>query len=167
MYITHGQLAERPGARELAQVATPAHESVVGDELMDATLKGNDRSAWTADEIAVADVVLARIDSAVADASALIDGFLDRRDYLPLVVVPDIVRTWCRAITRYLLNEDQLDADDKDRVVRDYKDALKLLQLTADNKFSLGVDDTTVSTGVGEPIFTKGSTIVRDALADY
>ena len=87
-YISHVQLAERPGARELAEVATATHEHIVAAELMEATLQGGDRSAWSADEIAVADDALQRIDDAVSDAQATIDGFLGKRGYLPLNPVP-------------------------------------------------------------------------------
>lgn len=140
-YITHAQLAERPGARELAEVATPAHLRMVPYELMAAALTGSDRSAWTAEENERADAALERIDDAIKDAQAMIDGFLALRGYLPLDPVPGIVTAWCRAITRYKLHQHRLSTDDKDPIVRDYRDAMKLLQLTADGKFSLGAND--------------------------
>lgn len=167
-YVTHQQLAERPGARELAQVATAQHERVVADELMEATLLDQDRSTWPADEVAVADDALQRIDDAIQDAQAQIDGFLARRGYLPLDPVPRIVSNWARSITRYLLHKDRLSSDDgSDPIVRDYRDALKLLQLTADGKFSLGADDSQASPGVGSPYVTTGRTTFRDNLGDY
>lgn len=140
MYITPAQLLDRPGIRELVEVATPEQDSLVDYDLMEATLTGTDRSAFSAEEIAVADEALQRIDAAVVDAQSLIDGFLGQRGYLPLDPVPGIVTTWARAITRYKLHQHRI-SDDKDPIVRDYKDAMKLLQLTADGKFSLGVDD--------------------------
>lgn len=167
MYITHAQLAERPGSRELAEVATPEQERIVDTALMRATLTGADRSNWPADEIAVADAALARINDATGDAVSVIDGFLGRRGYLPLAIVPGIVTTWCRAITRYFLHQHRLNADDKDPITRDYKDALRLLQLTAEGKFSLGIDDPVVTPGGGSPEFTQGQTVFRDALRDY
>lgn len=140
-YITHAQLAERPGARELAEVATPGHLRMVPYELMEAALTGGDRSSWTADENERADAALERIDDAARDAQAVIDGFLARRGYLPLNPVPDIVTVWCRAIVRYYLHQHRLSTESNDPIVRDYRDAMKLLQLTADGKFSLGADD--------------------------
>ena len=167
-YVTHQQLAERPGARELAQVATAQHERVVAAELMEATLQDQDRSTWPADEVAVADDALQRIDDAISDAQAQIDGFLARRGYLPLDPVPRVVSNWARAITRYLLHKDRLSSDDgSDPIVRDYRDALKLLQLTADGKFSLGADDSQASQGAGSPEFRTGMTTFRDNLGDY
>lgn len=167
MYITHAQLAERPGSLELSEVATPEQERAVDPALMRATLLAADRSSWPAPEVAVADAALARINDAIADAVALIDGFLGRRGYLPLVTVPGIVSSWCRAITRYFLHQHRLNADDKDPITRDYKDALRLLQLTAEGKFSLGLEDSVITKGAGMPEFTQGSTTFRDAIKDY
>lgn len=168
MYVTHEQLAERPGSRELAEVATAQHERVVAAELMEATLLGEDRSAWPPEDVAVADDALLRIDDAIADAQAAIDGFLSQRGYLPLDPIPRIVSNWARAITRYYLHKDRLSRDDgSDPIVRDYRDALKLLQLTADGKFSLGVDDTRAPEGAGSPAVSPGCTVFRDNLGDY
>lgn len=142
MYISHTQLAERPGARELAQVATAEHEGQVSYELMEATLLGEDRSSWPPEEIAVADDALQRIDDAVKDASALIDGYLAKRGYpVPLNPVPDLLVTWARWITRYLLHQDRISDERSDPIVRDYRDALKFLQQVANGQFSLGAND--------------------------
>ncbi|SIQ30877.1 gp436 family protein [Marinobacterium stanieri] len=146
-YITHEQLAKRPGVRELAQVATPEHESIVDSELMEATLTGADRSAWSIEDIEVADEALSAIEDAMVDAKSVIDGFLSRRGYLPLTSVPPIVNTWARVIVRYMLHKDRIGDSKDDPIVRDYQDAMKLLQLTADGKFSLGADDPTQSNG--------------------
>lgn len=140
-YITHAQLAERPGARELSEVATAQHERMVPYELMEAALTGGDTSSWSAEEIARAEDAIQRIDDAVADADAVIDGYLAKRGYLPLVPVPPMVSVWCRAIARYYLHQHLLGSEDKHPIIRDYKDALRFLQLTADGKFSLGADD--------------------------
>ena len=50
-YITPAELAERPGARELAQIASAEHQAVVEAALMDATLRGTDRSGEVADRL--------------------------------------------------------------------------------------------------------------------
>lgn len=166
-YISHAELADRPGARELAEQATPQHLKFVDFELMEATLLGEDRSAWSPEEIAVADEALSRIDQAVADAEALINGFLAKRGYVPLETVPGIVANWTRVIARYYLHKDRVGTDDKDPVLRDYRDALKLLQLTADGKFSLGFDDPVKASGADAPSFIKGKSVFRDNLEDY
>jgi phage gp36-like protein len=141
-YITPTDLAERPGARELAQVASAAHLAMVPSELMEATLRGGDRSAWTADQVTAADDALQRIEDAVRQAESLIDGYLARRGYgLPLSPVPELVTGWARDIARYLLHKDRQGREDNDPIVRAYRDALKFLELTATGKFSLGAAD--------------------------
>ena len=141
-YITLDDLAERPGARELAQVATKEGVRAVGADLMEATLRGADRSAWPADQVAVADDALQRIQDAVTEAESLIDGYLAKRSYpLPLSPVPKLVTGWTRDIARYLLHKDRGGKEDNDPIVRNYKDAVKFLGLVAEGKFSLGAED--------------------------
>ncbi|MNF90718.1 hypothetical protein D3C84_732960 [compost metagenome] len=150
-YITAAALAERPGSRELAQVATAEHLRMVPFELMEATLRGADRSSWTNDQVAAADDALQRIEDAVVQAESLIDGFLAKRGYpLPLTAVPGMVTGWTRDIARYLLHKDRGGKDDTDPIVRAYKDAMKFLEMTATGKFSLGAED---------PVATDPSTI--------
>ena len=141
MYVTPEQLAERPGAREMAQVATREREVVVPDALMDATLRGTDRSGWTAAQVETADDALARILEAITAAQGVIDGFLARSRPLPLPKVPGVVTVWARSIVRYQLHGHRISSDADDPIVRDYKDAIKFLQLTAAGQFSLGLDD--------------------------
>ncbi|MFC5525216.1 gp436 family protein [Rhodanobacter ginsengisoli] len=169
MYITPAQLAERPGARELAQVATRERDAIVVDDLMDATLRGTDRAAWTADQVAIADDALARINEAIDGAAGVIDGFLARRYPLPLAVVSPIVVEWSRSITRYLLHKDRISSDKDDPILRDYRDAQKMLQLTADGKFSLGADDPVLAdTEAADVQFTgDGRVFRRDPAGRY
>ena len=160
-YITATDLAERPGARELSQVATAAHLKPVAWELMEATLRGGDRSTWAADQVAAADDALRRIEDAVAQAESLIDGYLARRGYgLPLSPVPDLVTGWARDIARYLLHKDRGGKEDTDPVVRNYKDALKFLEQIAAGKFSLGVEDpSSQGNGLGEVRIDPGKKV--------
>jgi phage gp36-like protein len=149
-YVTHLQLAERPGARELAQVASADHKALVDYGLMDVALRGEDQGAWSADEQAAAAAAIARIDEAVLEADSTIDGFLARRGYtLPLAPVPPVVAGWSRAIARYLLHKGRQSLEQNDPIVRDYRDALRLLQLVVDGKFSLGADDPVATGGAG------------------
>lgn len=163
-YITPSDLAERPGPKELAQVASSEFRPVVDFELLDVTLRGGDRSRWSPEAQADADAAMARINDAVAEADALIDGFLAKRGYtLPLAPVPKLVTGWSRAIARYLLHKSRISLESNDPIVRDYRDALKLLQLTADGKFSLGADDVVATGGSStdvrfsypEPVFGR------------
>lgn len=159
-YVTLLQLAESPGALELAQVASSTHGAVVDAELMERTLRGEDRSAYTADEIAAADEARARIEQLVLDADGLIDGFLGKRYKLPLPTAPRILVTWARAIVRYKLHPDRQGDDRTDPVVRDYRDTLKLLHQVATGLFSLGVDDPEQSpVAAGEVRFEDGAKV--------
>jgi phage gp36-like protein len=79
-----------------------------------------------------------------------------------------LVTVWSRQITRYNLHKDRRSLDSDDTVVRDYRDAMKLLQQVADGKLALGEDDELASSGTGgAPLISKGCTPVRDALPDY
>ena len=141
-YITHADLAESPGALELAEVASDEHRAPVRAELLNAVLRGHDTSAWPAEDVAAAQSAVQRIDAAVADAAAMIDGYLAKRGYaLPLAPVPGLVTAWCRGIARYLLHKNRTALESKDPIARGYTDALRLLQQTADGKFSLGGQD--------------------------
>lgn len=141
-YITRADLADSPGALELSQVASDEHRPQVLAELLDAWLRGADVSAWPPEEIAAAERAAARIDTAVRDAGSLIDGYLAKRGYaLPLFPVPPLVSVWARAIARFLLHKDRTQLESKDPIARGYTDAVRLLQQTADGKFSLGIAD--------------------------
>jgi phage gp36-like protein len=159
MYVTLLQLAERPGPTELAERASPMRGAIVDADLLDALLRGNDTSAWPPDQVAVASETVARINDAIDDADGLIDGFLGKRGYtLPLTPVPGVVATWARAIVRYNLAKDRISDPKTDPLVRDYQDAMKLLQLTATGQFSLGIGDTVTEPGVGMPQTTRDTT---------
>lgn len=154
-YITPLELAERPGAQELSQVASSDGQPLVDVALMDATLRGTDRSAWTPDQVAGADAALVRIQDAVTDAGALIDAHLAQGGYaLPLVLPPisagrTMLTAWARAISRYVLNRNRVSEESKDPVVRDYRDALRLLGQVAQGKLKLGAEDPSTSAGAG------------------
>lgn len=142
MYLAHADLIERPGARELAQVASNEHEQMVPHELMELTLLAANRDGWSDDEIARADNALARIDDAVTRASEMIDGFLVRRYTVPLPEpVPGLVKEWCRQIARFFLHQHLSGDETSNPVYRGYREAVKMLQQAADGKLFLGSDD--------------------------
>lgn len=169
MYVTLAQLADRPGATELSQVATPLRYAAVDPALLDALLRGEPVSSWPVDQVQIGTEALDVIVSAVNDAQAVIDGFLARRGYeLPLTTSFGIVTGWARAIARYLLHKDRLSAEATDPIVRDYRDALKFLQLVADGKFSLGPDDPVAPAGGGSPQVSAPPRVFSpDTLKDF
>ena len=159
-YVTLTQLAELPGALELSQVAGGRDERPVATELMDATLRGGDRSAFPPSEVSKADAALDRTQEAIRQADAIIDGYLARRYRLPLAKPERLLAVWSRSITRYLLHPDRQTDERTDPIVRDYRDAMRLLQQTADGKFHLGIDDPTTSDGsAGEFIIHAGNKV--------
>lgn len=169
MYITTAQLADRPGATEIAQVATPEREAVVDAELMDATLRGLDRSGWSAALVAIADEALAVVNTAITDAGSLIDGYLAKRYTLPFAGPMNLLTVWARSIARYLLHKDRRTLENDDPIVRDYRDATKSLQLVADGKLSLGATDPSLSTSAdGSVQFESDGTVFgRDQMNYY
>lgn len=173
MYCTTVQLADARLARELAQVATPDRYTIVADDLMDASLRGSDRSSFDPADVAIADQAMAIIDEALTSADSVIDGYLAMRKptayTLPLSPVPGIVTVWARQIARYLLHKDRIGTDDKsDPIVRDYRDALSFLGLVRDGKFALGVDDPLPAPSAGAPQSAGPDRVFdSDTLADY
>lgn len=143
-YVTHQQLERIPGAKELARVAGDMHRPAIDPLLMSLTLRGEDRSAYAPEAIADADGALSRIDTAIAEADSLIDGYVGRRYQLPLALTPNAVTTLSglsRAITRYKLHTGRISDEKTDPIARDYQDALRTLREIGEGKFSLGIDD--------------------------
>lgn len=173
MYCTPAQLADDKLTRELAQLCTPDRYPVVSDDLMEATLRGEDRGDFDSDLVVIADLALAHVSKALTDANGVIDGYLSLRKPaaypLPLDPVPGIVTVWARQIARYLLSKDRINTtESNDPVVRDYKDAIRFLELTRDGKFSLGVDDPLPPSSGGEPEYCAPDRVFsHDTLRDY
>lgn len=142
MYVSLVQLAELPGARELGQVASTEHTAVVDPELMDRTLRGGDRTAWPADEVALADQAKRRIETAIAETDALINGYVARRVSLPLSGDAEVILVQiARAIVRYELHKHLLAAEKDHPIVRDHANAQLRLREIRDGKLTLGNDD--------------------------
>ncbi|XAI95402.1 hypothetical protein [Leptolyngbya phage Lsp-JY19] len=173
MYCTPVQLADAKLVRELAQCATPERYPVVADDLFEATLRGEDRSSFDPADVLIADEALAHVVNALNDATGVIDGYLSLRKPvaygLPLSPVPGIVVTWARWIARYLLNQDRVGTQEQtDPVVRDYKQAIRFLELTRDGKFSLGVDDPLPPASSGAPAVSAPERVfTHETLRDF
>lgn len=167
-YVSLIQLAEVPGALELAQVASDEHQAIVDAELMDLTLRGGDRSAYDAGQIAAADVAKARIEQVVSETDQQIDGYLRFRHALPLVTVPPLLAVWARSIVRYRLHKNLQGDDRSNPVVRDYRDALRFLAEVRDGKFSLGLaDPTVVADGLDARFESPSKVFGRDQLSKF
>lgn len=167
-YITHADLADSPGALELSQVASDDHRPPVRAELLDAVLRGGDLTDWPAEDVEAAQRAVGRIDSAVRDAGSMIDGYLAKRGYvLPLNPVHPLVATWCRGIARYMLHKNRTTLESKDPIARGYNDAQRLLQQTADGKFSLGAQDTVANDKTDAMFLHSPKVFGRDQLRGF
>ena len=173
MWCAPARLADAKLTHELAQLSTPERYAIVSDDLMEATLRGVDRSAFDPADVVIADEALAIVNQALLDADSLIDGYLVMRKPTPYVVplnpVPGIVSTWAAWIARYLLHKDRVSTDEKtDPVVRNYRDALKFLALVRDGQFSLGADDPLPPKSSGAPQFEAAERqFTMQTLRDY
>lgn len=156
MYITLEQLSEIPGATELAQVASSEHRAALVDSsLMELTLRAGNRSAYSADEIAAANEAKDRIDEAVTTGTETVDAYLARRVSIPRDPVPGILVRICRAVVRYDLHKQLIGSDRDNPIVRDYREAIRMLEQLRDGKITLGADDpiSASETSLGEVRF--------------
>lgn len=141
-YITLLNLAERPGLVELSQSVAQDGEIPCDSKLLETIINNQDTSAWPFDDVTNANVAILRINEAIDDAHAEIEGFLRQRGHkLPLVKIPRLLTDWARVMVRYKLHRNRVSDEKSDPIVRDYKQVLGFLKLVADGKYSLGIDD--------------------------
>ena len=167
-YVTPAQLAESPGAQELAQSASTTHEAIVDSELMDLTLRALSRDGYTPTQIAQADEALARIVAVVAECDAVIDAHIARRVALPLLAVPPVLTSIARALVRYQLQPNRV-GDNTDPIIRGYAEMMKLLRDVRDGAVTLGVaDPASASAPVLDVRIDPGSKVFgRDSLRNF
>lgn len=108
-----------------------------------------------------ADPPIGAIDAAVlaarlADADALIDGYLAGRYSLPLASTPAILTQYACDVARYLLYGNKMPEDVRDR----YEDALRFLGRVADGRIGLGV---TPAPAAGGPAHAAGARVFDTA----
>ena len=138
-YITPTQLADGPDMlNELSELFG------VEPALLKAAIAGEDISDWPEGEPLVAVDALATIGQRILQAGGEIDARLGRRGY-PLPQDPvqfPILTVWARAIARYHLHPQREGTQETTgRIERDYRDAIRALDLVADGKLSLGAGD--------------------------
>ena len=75
------------------------------------------------------------VDRALADADAVIDGYIGGRYVLPLTDVPPLLPDIARSIAIWKLHTFKPD----DKITEDYKDALRTLRDISDGKITLAV----------------------------
>lgn len=139
MYVTPAQLIDgSQAAQELAELYE------IDPALLVATIEATDRTAWTIEDIAAADDALESIVRYTLQAGGEIDARLAQRGY-PLPQDPvqfPVLAVWGRAIARYHLHRKRdLKAEETGRIERDYRDAIRSLDLVASGKLALGAGD--------------------------
>lgn len=75
------------------------------------------------------------VDRALADADAMVDGYVGGRYVLPLAEVPPLIADIARTIAIWKLHTYKPD----DKITEDYKDALRILRDISDGKITLNV----------------------------
>jgi phage gp36-like protein len=162
VYLTPVQLLERVSPKELSELATPEDRPVIDPALLRAAIRGESLAAWGAQEIAVANEALARIDRALTDVAALIDGYLAARYSLPLATVPAVLRRIATDCARYYLMDQRATEEVRTR----YQAQLRLLAAIRDGDFTLGADDP--APAAGEPaVRAPGRVMTADRLEQY
>lgn len=177
MYCTPEQLADANLAEELAQVCTPLGLPQISAALMEATLRGTDRTGTSSEDLASADAALRTIETALNNAGSFIDGYLRSRTRngapapytVPLHPVPDQVQVWALWIGRYLVHKNLNSGSADSQIVRDYKEAVRFLEMVQAGKFSLGGDDPLPPAAGGVPPQVEPGcrTFTRESLRDF
>ena len=149
-YATPQNLLDWFDAQELAQLATPKRYPVIDALLLELTVSGGDRSAYTPEEIEAADAALAVINEALDASDAIIDSYLGQRYELPLSqtqIDASPLPRYCGDLARYQLADDQ----EVETITKRYDRALRWLRDLADGKASIGA---------GEPEQASGAVVI-------
>jgi phage gp36-like protein len=111
------------------------------------------------------------VDQAIAQAESLINGYIGGRYQLPLVTVPELVKTFALDITVYKIYLRRKKKTPLEGVKAAYEDAMKQLRDVQSGKLFLGVDQLGTSpagvTGDGVDFVAGSRTFTRDTLGDY
>ena len=139
MYVTPAQLIAGPeGAKPLAE------RYDIEPALLAVVIAGGDTSAWPGADIDEAEAALASIERFCDQAQAEVDTRLAVRGYpLPQDATRfPVLTVWSRSIALYHLNHQRdKTSEELGRIERDYRDALRALDLVAEGKLSLGAGD--------------------------
>ncbi len=101
----------------------------------------------------VGDIDDVKLNQAIADAGAEIEGYVAGRYSLPLTIVPPVLKMYACDITRYKLYDDRVT----EQVEKRYNDAMKYLMRLAEGKVTLGIAEATEAANGGS-IKTSQST---------
>ena len=112
----------------------------------------------------------ARVDKAITTADSVIDGYLRGRYTLPLLTVPELIKTIAIDITVYKLYERRLDLEMPEAMSNRYRNAVKLLDQIQKGLIKLGIESP--ETGPGQGHYktnktTEGRTFSKDILDKF
>ena len=161
--ITPAELLLAHSARELAELATPEGQPSLYPDLIEATVRGADRSAWAAEEIALADEALLLIQDAIDTANArcgraAAGRVLSTNDDTTL-------RAYASDIARSLLYGDARLSEEHPVRLR-YRDAMRFLERVGAGTEVLGQD--VAGGGGGSPQYAAADRVfTADSLAGF
>ncbi|RJX32332.1 MAG: DUF1320 domain-containing protein [Oxalobacter sp.] len=123
MWIDASGLTARFGAEEIAQRADRGVPRLVSAEMLIVLIAGGDMSAFTQEEQTATQRALLVIETAIADANSVVNGYLAGRYKLPITPVPLSVQRFAGDIARYMIYDDQAT----DTIQKRYDAAIKVL----------------------------------------
>lgn len=139
MYITALEYVSRFGLLETSKLATPDRSDIVTTELLKLTIDDGDRSAYTPEEIEIADETLAVIELAISYSTKEINSYLTVAYNLPLetsVINDNPIKGLCGDITRYRI----ANTHPTEEIVERYNNAIKWLEGIASGIIKLLTD---------------------------
>lgn len=111
------------------------------------------------DAVPTGAVVTARVQRALDDASAMLDGYLAGRYSVPLASVPGVVKMHALGVARYFLQRVNPD----DRAIRDYEAAVRYMERVASGQIALmppaQASAAAPASSTGAVVFAPGSKI--------
>lgn len=154
-YTTPLNVLNKFGDTEIALIAAAEKPNVNG-VLLRLTITAGNRSAYSAQDIADADQALVKIQNVIASAERLIDSYISPRYTLPLeqtFIDQSSLPEFCNDMVRYKLMDDRTT----DEVDKRYLEATRWLRDVAQNRASLGAQDTAVATPAGRMTTRAGN----------
>lgn len=161
-YATLADLASRYSLRDLAQAAAPDAPDV-DEALLKATLGGGARTTYTAAQRAAADAAMARLQQALDDAHAEVNGWIAGR-YPDLSMSSAALLPYTLDVAVYRLFR---PADSEDPHMVRYKAAIKWLQDVARGMIDLPSPTPDPDTSAGVTITAPSRVFTAGALERY
>lgn len=117
------------------------------------------------EEVASGDIDMAVIGRALADTDAMIDGFLKGRYVLPLAETPPLLADIAQMIAIWKLHRHQPN----EKIEKDYKEAMTLLDRIATGKVRLPIDgaEPATSGGSGARITDRARPLTAENLKGF